>query len=103
MSKRTIERCDRCGKEAEGKEAVDALKLSRIAVGRSISYSSYSGQSVYGASRAWDGEWCQACCVEVGVDNILPEDQDRPKNAHELPAPTLEQMIREIVRAEINQ
>lgn len=98
MSTRQIRVCDRCQKTAETNEEVSALAVSSISVGRRIHYSSYQDSEVYPASEEWSGEWCAACCREVGVFEILALEQKPPEGQ---PVPTLEDMIRELVRQEM--
>lgn len=102
MGSRNIAVCDRCKKEAETDEGKKILGLSRITVGREITNSSYSyyggsGSIVYAAINPWDGEWCLACCKEMGVDKILKREERKTTDS----TPTLEDIIREIVREEL--
>ena len=98
--KREIHVCDRCGEYAETPEELSALKLTSISVGRSSSYPTYQGVQVYAVNKSWDGEWCAACCKDVGVDHILPDNIKR-NGSMNAEAQTLETMIREIVRQEL--
>ena len=98
--KREINVCDRCKKTAETKEEKEALALTDISVGRKPTYSSYGGNTVYPANKEWSAEWCLTCCKEVGVARILPP-QPRHTDTMSAPAPSLEDMIREIVREQV--
>ena len=99
--RREIQTCDRCGESAESDADRKVLGLSKIVIGREATYSSYSGTSVYAAIRPWEGEWCAACCTALGVDGILPPNASRKYEPEK--APTLEDMIREVVRQELPQ
>ena len=96
--KREIVVCDRCGAEAEGKEAIEALGLGRIVLGFDAMYTQYSGTTVYGGHRTWDKEWCMKCRKELGV----VKDDVRKANNGDAPVPTLEDLVREITRQEIS-
>ena len=96
---RVIQSCDRCKKEAEGAEAIGLLGLSSITIGRKAQYSSYSGNYVSSANQLWEGEWCRDCCKAVGVDLVICEPV--VKGAFTQPVPTIEEMVREIVREEL--
>jgi hypothetical protein len=102
MANRQIIGCDRCKREAEGDEAKKLLGLTKIVVGREAQYS-YGSTTVYGGAPKWTGEWCLACCKEVGVDKILAPRKVEGAEAQAAAAPSLEEMIREIVRQEIPQ
>ena len=104
MARDEVAVCDRCGDEARGEAEVKEFGLMRIVVGREQTYSTYTGIKVNPASMHWEGEWCRACCAEVGVDKILnpyvtPEVKDEPKKE----VPSLEEMVREIVREEVDR
>lgn len=100
MSRKQVITCDRCSKFADddNPESIKALALSTVTVGRRIAYTSYSGNQVYPASKEWTCEWCAACCREVGVFEILALEEKPPQGQA---IPTLEDMIREIVRQEM--
>lgn len=91
MSQTTIYTCDRCKKADSSSEF-----LSRVSV--SVAQPGYQ--------QRWlaippSSEWCRACLDEVGIKaraTNLPHDEPRQ------PAPpSLEDVIREIVRSEIQQ
>lgn len=86
--KKTILTCDRCEKEVENLIEVGAGK-------RDYNYNSSSGNTflVYQLY----AEWCVACCVEMGITQPYPKNNAVPI----IPAPTLEDIIREIIREEV--
>ena len=94
---RTIHVCDRCGKSAESKEATEKLGLGDICLGFNIhsSYGYGSSSKVYAANQTWRKSWCRACRKELG---ILEKEIRKNK---EIQVPSLEDMVREIVREEI--
>lgn len=79
----TTYKCDRCGAES-----VDKNTLHKVKAGYGDYTSDVNGRQA---------EWCKKCCVETGLahQNLAPEV--KPLD----PLPTLEDMIREIVREEI--
>lgn len=86
MSRTTIYKCDRCGKEHTN-QFTSPISL---VVNRG-----------YGDEDMHKADWCRPCLEEVG---IVP----RPKPKKDEPTiqssqPSLEEMIREIVRTEIQQ
>ena len=83
--KKTILTCDRCRKEVDHLENVGAGR-------RDHSY-------VTNIERVWQvpAEWCIPCCIEVGFAKEDPEIPAKPI----VPFPTLEEIIREMVREEI--
>lgn len=99
MSSKSIDICDRCKVEAESDEAKKILGLMKIVVGREARYNSYSYTKEVYKIDPWEGEWCLACCKELRVDKILPyKDPNLPPVEQR---PSLEEMIREIVREEL--
>jgi len=88
----TILTCDRC------KLKVD--NLHDVGAGRRIKH-----QSSYGASgntmevTQLTAEWCTSCCIEMHI--VKPVDTSKALPL-ETP-PTLEDMIREIIREEIRE
>jgi ribosomal protein L40E len=95
---RTIHVCDRCKAEAEGAEAVKELQLGRVVFGFDIFYSGYEStvNQPSAGHRIWDKQWCRKCREELG---ILQEEVRKDNPA--VPVPSLEDMVREIVRCEI--
>jgi hypothetical protein len=94
--KREILVCDRCGCEAETKEEKELQALGKICLGFDVFYSSYSHPQVFAADKTWNREWCRKCRAEL---HIL-EDEIRKPTAETPAPPSLEDMIREIVRQE---
>jgi len=82
----TTFKCDRCGAESTGD---DTIGLEKVVVG--------SGR-FYDYSQRGESEWCKKCRIETGVEK---PDKNTPEIAPIDPLPTLEEMIREIVREEI--
>jgi len=84
----TTYKCDRCGAESIGDDTIDLLSI-------------YLGEGQYMSDAVHRGhrkEWCVKCRIETGIhkpEKTLPEI--KPIDS----APTLEEMIREIVREEI--
>jgi hypothetical protein len=99
MSRITTFKCDRCKKESVGK---DELGLAFVAVGiKKEQYGMFHRDAFDLRDSASRGmEMCKACRVELGVE--LPEKVAEP--VQEQPViPTLETMIREICRQEIQE
>ena len=88
--------CDRCGKSATTGEEKDKLGLGNIDLGFRTEYF-YPSQTtaVYADHAEWHKQWCRACRKELG---ILEEELRKQPDA---PVPTLEDMVREIVRSEL--
>ena len=95
MSRTITYRCDKCGSESTEAKNLD-LKLVAVGI-KEDQYSSFSGQTFTlqdGEKR--QKEMCQACRRALGIDYV-----EKPKTANPPSYPTLEDMIREIVREEI--
>lgn len=90
--KTTTYKCDRCGREntVDYHTTERELDLETISVG--------TGKYHYDKSHRGGQEWCKKCRIEVGIDS--PE-KAMPEAVPLDPLPTLEDMIREIVREEI--
>lgn len=89
-------KCDRCGKTATTEEEKEALGLGSIHLGFSID--SYGGGAgVWAATERWSREWCRACRKELGM--LERENKTSPEVTES--APSLEDMVREIVRQEL--
>lgn len=90
--RKTILTCDRCEKEVE--------KLIEVGAGeRKHRYgSSYGTGTPYYEVYQLDAEWCLDCCIEMGIAQPCKEVKAQPIQ----PLPTLEDMIREIIREEID-
>lgn len=95
--KNEIHECDHCHKKADNPETRKELGLIRITVGTDITYSSYSGNTVHPKLREWQAEWCRECQKKFGV-TLQWDPEKRPPEAK---APTLEEVVREICREEI--
>jgi len=98
MSKITTYTCDRCGKTSTRNDFLEA-----IAIVRDANHNSDRIVQVYPASCVLikGGAWCQECLKEL---RLLRPGEERRLTAteEEVPAPvSLEDIIREIVREEI--
>lgn len=89
--RKTILTCDRCKKEVKDLVEVGAGK-------RSIQYYSFSPSGTTYELFQLSAEWCLACCIEMGIAQPCKESKAQPIQ----PPPTLEDMIREIIREEID-
>ncbi len=92
-------KCDRCGKTAQTEDEKKELGLGEIHIGFKI-YGGYRyvSASVFAANQIWSRDWCRTCRKELGIlENEIkePEVQDN--------APSLEDMVREIVHREMSQ
>lgn len=97
---RTIHICDRCKKQAETKEELDALALHRVILGTDVFYYSHNRDGeVAKPHPRWEQQWCLACRKETGLHVVMEKKYNTP----EAEVPTLESMVREIVRQEIQQ
>ena len=85
-----IFKCDRCGATAED----DKNFLKRVAVGVNWGY------GFQAADRKLEAEWCRECLIKAGLHS--PQNEADEKIAPPVP-PTLEDLIRDIVREEIEQ
>lgn len=98
MSSITTYKCDRCGGTSTDREE---LKLSQIGIGvkRDVGSFYYSpGSYMLQDTQHREAEWCEKCLLEVGV--MSP----RPKEEASTPSfPTLEDLLREIIREEITE
>lgn len=89
----TILTCDRCKEKVE--------KLIEVGAGeRSHHYSmSYGGGGDIYTVYQLSAEWCLDCCIEMHIAEPCKKSQAQPIQ----PPPTLEDMIREIIREEVEQ
>ncbi len=78
-------KCDKCGAEAVGENTIGIESIT-------VTWGQY-------ANRVASGEWCTTCRKKYGLVHV-PVTQQRPVPEVE---PTLEDMIREIVRKELPQ
>lgn len=92
--KREILVCDRCGASAETTKEKEALGLGHISLGFHADYFSSLGRRVFADHKEWDRDWCRKCRTELNIleEKIRLPDQPQP--------PSLEEMIRQIVREE---
>lgn len=85
MSSKTIISCDRCKKEFGDRKD---MKVVSAYVGTYAGFES--------AFRSFTQDWCHSCLNEFG----LPADY-KEKPSMPVPGPSLEDMIREIIRQEM--
>jgi len=97
--KREILVCDRCNTSAETVEERKELALASVHVGFNLHYGSYSGVRGYPGHALWAREWCHKCRLELGIAGTPNEVSGKPGDE----VPSLEDMIREIVRQEMPQ
>ncbi len=81
--KTTTYKCDKCGEEASGTNTI-GLDIVEVRWGQ---YETHVTQ----------GEWCKKCRIEMGCIY----DGDKKPVAEDESPPTLEDLVREIVRDEI--
>lgn len=86
--KTTTYRCDRCGAE----DTTNNIGLQFVFVG----FGEYLSDA---KKRSQNKEWCLRCRIETGLQ--IPSSNYRPEIKPIEPEPTLEDMIRMIVRDEI--
>ena len=84
MSSMTIYKCDNCGSESKGSRHTRTVG---IYVG-SIDYSDFRKSE----------DWCEACIKKAGC---VPPTRPKKEDPAPPPAPSLEDMIREVMRQEI--
>lgn len=90
MTTRTIHICDRC--KAEQVDNYDGLHTVTLSVKPLMRYSANSSSNDHSET------WCRKCVDDVGLLRFVPFIEEEAKK--EPPLPTLEEMIREIVRDE---
>lgn len=79
--------CDRCGKE----DATDDMQLWGVAV-----VTRYSSRLFSQSDVKVQGDWCRACMIETSLlGSCIDEDKQVEPIA---PRPTLEDLIKDIVR-----
>lgn len=88
----TTHQCDRCQKTVPTRAEIYELKLS--AIGGRFVY----GSNEYAESTAFSSgkHWCEDCLVNTGFFAFKTKTATPPE-----PLPSLEDMIREIVRSEL--
>ena len=90
MATETTYTCDRCSEKRTGHEARNFLEDVAVFIGRRYTSAPHPDRMV---------QWCRPCLIQMGLRNPaehLKEDALVPD-----PAPTLEEILREIVREEI--
>lgn len=91
MALRVIWKCDKCGVVND-----DANEMGLFEVGVGIEHirvSSKGGVKLeYVDAARRKGQWCRKCCEEAGLLSTAKPEGDTPS------VPTLEELIREIVR-----
>jgi len=96
MSRITNYKCDKCGAEDTDNRGVD-LKFVGIGI-KNDNYSSYLERSFNLQDAQRRGmEMCKKCRLELGIEPTATPETDPPETY-----PSLEDMIREIVREEIS-
>lgn len=96
--KRTIERCDRCGKEAETEEDKTKLALITFSIGTHITNYSTLPNRIFPTFQHWDKEICAECREKLGLTvQVMRQEVSAACT------PTFDEMVREIVRQEIQQ
>jgi hypothetical protein len=88
MSTRTIYKCDHCGKETENDEQF-------WLIGFVVTTKQWLGET---NTLHHKREWCRECCEEFG---ILPRSAGKPQVPEAEKPKLIEDMIREIVREEV--
>ena len=96
--KTEIYECDRCHKKATTKEECDLLALGTIHVGFEKHYSGNGDYNVWSSHAIWSKELCRACRAEIGC---LEEKIKEAAKKGTTNIPSLEDMVREIVRQEL--
>jgi len=89
----TIQTCDRCKRDLEKGESLIAVGVV-YCFGPSIS--PYSGSTIHSSDS--EAQWCRTCMIKMG---LLHHDAHGNQVKTPEPLPTLEDLIREIVREEI--
>ena len=87
MSSKMILKCDRCRDESE------KITLFDVILGTTKIYSPYFSDRVVPRYPEWKKEWCERCCGKFHLlKKVEPEKE---------PLPTLEDIVRDIVREEM--
>lgn len=90
----TIFKCDRCSAESVG---TDEIHLQMLAIFSGRNHHNLTQHYHDGKSLAAD--WCRRCRKKL---DLLPDNaSSKDVPAKDVPAPTLEDMIREIIHEEI--
>ena len=96
MSRKTIYRCDRCG-DVSMTEGILNLEIVAVGVKREH-YNSYQPGYTLIDHQLREKEMCKKCREELGIYDPEPKKAEDPIRAF----PSLEEMVREIVREEIS-
>ena len=96
--KTEIYECDRCHKKAITKEERDRLGLGTVNVGFERHYFGGGDDKVFASHQAWSKDLCRACRAEIGC---LEDKVRQAEHNKENTVPSLEDMIRKIVRQEL--
>ena len=91
MARTTTYKCDRCGNEDTDNKTVD-LKFVMVGIRRDRYSSSGSEIDITDAQNRTQ-EMCKACRLELGIEPTQKPKADIPEAY-----PTIEELIREIVR-----
>lgn len=90
--RKTILTCDRCKKEVE--------TLLEVGAGlRNLNYHSFGPGATWHITGQLQEEWCRPCCEEVGFVTASYGKKEDKKG--EVPPPTIEDLIREMIRSEM--
>lgn len=90
----SIDKCDRCGKSATTKSERDEFDLKKVAIGVYNVYGS-SGDTFRATDATHIVEYCTNCRTDLGL-YFKPKDETA-----KIPAPTLEDLLREIISEEV--
>lgn len=99
MSVKTTYTCDRCGYETDSWDAAkETRQMHSVGVvvtdTQALHYARYSTSS--GVPPKQTGHWCGSCVQDLGLKGPPPKPDADPA------PPTLEEIIREIVREEMS-
>ena len=94
--KTEIYECDKCHKKATTQEEVAKLALVTFSIGTSIQYYSTMPNVIYPTFQTWSKELCKDCRDKMGLTVKVMTKQAEPNSI-----PTFEDMVREIVREEM--
>ena len=90
MSRKTLLKCDRCGKEGFKEE-----KFLLFAIKCGVRTVLINSNTISPLHEIWDREWCQECAERFCL--LKTKEESQPEH----PLPTLEEMVREIVKDEL--
>lgn len=92
--KTEIYECDRCHKKAITSDEVYTLDL------RAVKLEIISSVNLR-EKFTWSAEWCRACRTQIGVEELDKREGKPQVQIPVEPQPSLEDMVREIVRQEL--